>query len=143
MRMKHIWTVLSLLNENKYDYRMTMSIRGSTIVVHRFHGIDLCCTFNYWYPYFCCLYFIAECRFKIFRMYASYIIGYFNHSGTITDLVSHAAYVVCVNFMHFMHSLKPTSKDRNFSCQKSADKKLSKKYFFLDIRLNSLNWPCV
>ena len=45
----------------------------------------------------------------------TYIIGYYNPSVRIIDLVSHTTYVVCVNFIHKCrgtYSLKSTPNDR-------------------------------
>ena len=78
----------------------------------------------------------------------TYLIGYYNPSVSIIDLVSHTAYVVWVNFIHKwqdLHSLTSTPNDRFFEklfhgsfiyshsfCQKSAGRKSPKKYFFLN-----------
>ena len=75
----------------------------------------------------------------------TYIIGHYNPSVRIIDLVSHTTYVVSVNFIHKWrgpYSLKPTPNDRFFEklfmailfdaqsfCQKSAERKSPKKYF--------------
>ena len=47
----------------------------------------------------------------------TYIIGHYNPSVRIIDLVSHTTYVVCVNFIHkwrWTYSLKSTPNDRFF-----------------------------
>ena len=73
----------------------------------------------------------------------TYIIGHYNRSVRIIDLVSHTTYVVCVNFIHkWRDSLKSTPNDRFFwetfngnfcllseFCQKSAERKSPKKTF--------------
>ena len=53
----------------------------------------------------------------------TYIIGHYNPSVRIIDLVSHTTYVVCVNFIHkwrdlqFYSRLRTTDFLRNFSWQ--------------------------
>ena len=73
-----------------------------------------------------------------------YIIGHYNSSIRIIDLVSHTTYVVCINFIHKLRDLqfKVDSERQIFwetfngnfiysqsFCQKSVEKKLPKKYF--------------
>ena len=72
-----------------------------------------------------------------------YIIGHYNPSVRIIDLVPHATYVVCVNFIHKWRDLQfKVDSERqiwetfhgNFIysqsfCQKSAERKSPKKYF--------------
>ena len=83
----------------------------------------------------------------------TYIIGHYNTSVRIIDLVSHTTYVVCVNFIHKWGDLqlKLTPNDRFFEklfmaifiysqsfCQKSAEKKSPKKYFSYFILMSDL-----
>ena len=79
--------------------------------------------------------------------YITYMIGHYNPSVRIIDLVSHTIYVVCVNFLYISggtYSLKSTPNDRFWEtihghffiysqsfCQKSAERKSPKKYFFV------------
>ena len=44
----------------------------------------------------------------------TYIIGHYNLSVKIIDLVSHTTYVVCVNFIYKSRHLKSTPNDRFF-----------------------------
>ena len=75
----------------------------------------------------------------------TYIIGHYNSSVRIIDLVSHTTYVVYVNFFISggTYNLKSTPNDRLFEklfmtilftfrvfCQKSAERKSPKKYLF-------------
>ena len=78
-------------------------------------------------------------------MSCTYIIGHYNPSVRIIDLVSHTTYVVCVNFLHKWRDLQfKVDSERqiffwetfhgNFTyfqsfCQKSAERKSPKKYF--------------
>ena len=74
-----------------------------------------------------------------------YIIGHYNPSVRIADLVSHTTYVVCVGFIHKWQDLQFKvdfeqqifwetfhgsflSYSQSF-CQKSAERKSTKKYF--------------
>ena len=75
----------------------------------------------------------------------TYIIGHYNPSFRIIDLVSHTTYVVCVHYIYKWrgtNSLKSTLNNRFFEkffhggfiyalsfFQKSAERKLPKKYF--------------
>ena len=87
-----------------------------------------------------------------FSWYA-YMIGHYNHSVSIIDLVSHTAYVMCVHFIHKWRDLQfIVDSERKFFeklfmaifiysqsfCQKSAERKSPKKYllyFCFDV------WP--
>ena len=75
----------------------------------------------------------------------TYIIGHYNPSVRIIDLVSHTTYIVCVNFIHkwwdlqfkvdFERQIFWETFHCNFIysqsfCQKSAERKSPKKYFF-------------
>ena len=44
----------------------------------------------------------------------TYIIGHYNTSVRIIDLISHTTYVVCVNFIYKWRDLKSTPNDRFF-----------------------------
>ena len=85
------------------------------------------------------------------------IIGHYNPSVIILDLVSHTTYVVCINFIHnrrdrdlqFKVDSERQTFLKNFSwkfyfiysqrfCQKSAERKLSKKYFLYIVLMSSL-----
>ena len=44
----------------------------------------------------------------------TYIIGHYNPSARIIDLVSHTTYVVCVHFIHKWRDLNSTPNDRFF-----------------------------
>ena len=83
----------------------------------------------------------------------TYIIGHYNPSVWITDLVSHTTYVVCVNFIHKWRDLqfKVDSEWQSFwetfhgnfiysqnFCQKSAERKSPKKYFSYFILMSGL-----
>ena len=91
-------------------------------------------------------------------IYVTYIIGYYNPSVRIIDLVSHTTYVVYVNFIHMWRELQSKVDSEqliffweNFSwpisiycqsfCQKSAEMKSPKKYFFFIFRFDA--WPGV
>ena len=82
-----------------------------------------------------------------------YIIGHYNPSVRIIDLVSHTTYVVCVNFIHKWRDLqfKVDSERQIFwetfhgnfinsqsFCQKSAERKLPKKYFLFFVLMSGL-----
>ena len=65
----------------------------------------------------------------------TYIIGHYNPSVRIIDIVSHTTYVVCVNLMH--------NYSQSF-CQKSDERKSLKKYFLYFILMSFLGlepWP--
>ena len=82
----------------------------------------------------------------------TYIIGHYNPSISIIDLVSHTTYVVCFSFIHgVIYSLQSTPNDRFFeklfmavfiysqsSCQKSVERKSSKKYFSYFVLMSGL-----
>ena len=83
----------------------------------------------------------------------TYIIGHYNPSVRIIDLVSHTTYVVCVNFIHKWRDLqlKVDSERQIFwetfhgnfiysqsFCQKSAERKSPKKYFSHFILMSGL-----
>ena len=54
---------------------------------------------------------------SVYRYIHTYIIGHYNPSARIIDLVSHTTYVVCVNFIHKwrdLQVLKSTPNDRFF-----------------------------
>ena len=83
--------------------------------------------------------------------YIKYIIGDYNPSVRIIDLVLHTTYVVCVNFSGRTYSLKSTLNGRFFEklCmaifiysqsfwQKSAKRKSPKKYFLYFILMSGL-----
>ena len=80
----------------------------------------------------------------------TYIIGHYNHSVRIIDLVSHTAYVVRVNFIHKWRDLQ-LKVDRFFEklftailiysesfCQKSAERKSPKRYFLYFVLISGL-----
>ena len=81
-----------------------------------------------------------------------YIIGHYNPSVRIIDLVSHTTYVVCVNFIHkWRHLQFKVDSERqiwetfhgNFIysqsfCQKSAERKSLKKYFSYFVLMSRL-----
>ena len=86
-----------------------------------------------------CISFIDDMHFFGF-IFNTYIIGHYNPSVRIIDLVFHTTYVVCVNFIHKWRDLqfKVDSKRQNFEklsmaifiySQKSAERKSPKKYF--------------
>ena len=81
---------------------------------------------------------------KYILNYITYIIGHYNPSVWIIDVVSHTTYVVCVNFIHKWRDLQfKVDSERqiywetfhgNFIysqsfCQKSAERKSLRKYF--------------
>ena len=81
----------------------------------------------------------------------TYIIGHYNPSVRIIDLVSHTTYVVCVNFIHKWWDLQSTPNNRFFEklftailfysqsfCQKSAERKSPKKYFSYFVLMSGL-----
>ena len=83
----------------------------------------------------------------------TYIIGHFNPSVRIIDLVSHTTNVVCANFIHKWWDLQFTVDSErqifwetfhgNFIysqsfCQKSAERKSPKKYFLYFILISGL-----
>ena len=81
----------------------------------------------------------------------TYIIGHYNPSVKIIDLVSHATYVVCVNFIHNWRDLQSIPNDRfllrtfhgNFInsqsfYQKSTERKSPKKYFLYIVLMSGL-----
>ena len=87
-----------------------------------------------------------------FLMYA-YIIGHYNPSVRIIDLVSHTTYVVCVNFIHKWQDLqfKLNSERQIFwetfhgnfiysqsFCQKSAERKSPMEYFSYFVLISAL-----
>ena len=89
---------------------------------------------------------VIHCNYNLIsNLHNTYRIGHYNPSVRIIDLVSHTAYVVCVNFIYKLrgtYSLKSTANDRFFEklfmavliytqsfCQKSAERKSPKKYF--------------
>ena len=55
-----------------------------------------------------------------------YIIGYYNPSVRIINLVSHTTYLVFVNFIHKWRDLQFKVDSQSF-CQKSAERKSPKK----------------
>ena len=58
-----------------------------------------------------------------------YVIGHYNPSVRIIDLVSHTTYV---NFMHKWRDLQfKVDCERQIFCQNSAEKKSPMKYFFV------------
>ena len=82
----------------------------------------------------------------------TYVIGLYNPSVRIIDLVSHTTYVVCVNFIHKWLNLqfKVDSERQIFwetfqgnfiysqsFCQNSAERKSSKKYFLYSVLTSS------
>ena len=86
------------------------------------------------------------------KMQVTYIIGHYNPSVRIIDLVSQSTYVVCFNFIHKWRDLQfKVDSERQISwetlhgnfiysqsfCQKFAETKSSKKYF-LDFVLMSV-----
>ena len=79
----------------------------------------------------------------------TYIIGHYNPSVRIIDLVSHTTYIVCINFIHNIS----TANDRFFKklfmavsvysenfCQKSAERKSPKKYFLYFVLVPELGY---
>ena len=83
----------------------------------------------------------------------AYIIGYYNPSVRIIDLVSHTTYVVCVNFIHKRRDLQFYSRLRATDfflklfmaifftqrfCQKSDEWKAPKKYFSYFVLMSGL-----
>ena len=53
---------------------------------------------------------------KYFILLHTYIIGHFNPSVSIIDLVFHTTYVVCVNFIHKWRDLQfKVDSDRQIS----------------------------
>ena len=85
-------------------------------------------------------------------MYIHDIIGHYNPSVRITDLASHTTHVVCVNFICEWRDLQfnVVSERQIFEklfhgrfiysqsfCQKSAEAKSSKKYFFFIFRFDA------
>ena len=96
---------------------------------------------------------IEERRTVYSHTYITYIIGHYNPSVRIIDLVSHTTYVVCVNFIHKWRDLqfKVDSERQIFwesfhsnfiysqsFCQKSAERKSPKKYFSYFVLMSSL-----
>ena len=81
-------------------------------------------------------------------MYIHNIIGHYNPSVNIIDLVSHTTYVMCVNFIHKWRYLQfKVDSERqifwetfhgNFFWQKSADRISPKKYFSYFILMSGL-----
>ena len=85
----------------------------------------------------------------------TYIIGHYKPSVRILDLVSHTTYTVCVKFIYKKrdlqfeldserqifekHFLGRFIYSQNF-CQKSAESKSPKKYFFIHISFCYLIW---
>ena len=96
--------------------------------------------------------------FFIFKLH-TYIIGHYNPSVRIIELVSHTTYVVCVNFTHNWQDLqsKVDSKRQiswesfhgNFIysqsyCQKSAERKSPNEYFSYFVLMSGLRFePCL
>ena len=85
----------------------------------------------------------------------TYIISHYSPSVRIIDLVSHTTNVVCVNFVHKWRNLqfKVDSERQIFwetfhgnfiysqsLCQKSAERKLPKKYFLYFVLIWCLAW---
>ena len=85
----------------------------------------------------------------------TYIIGHYNPSVRIIDLVSHTTYVVCVNFIYkwrdlqFKVDFERQIFLRNFSwqflftqsfCQKSAERKSPQKYFSYFVLMSGLEF---
>ena len=83
----------------------------------------------------------------------TYMIGHYNRSVRIIDLVSHTTYFVCVNFIYKWRNLQfkvgsewqifwRTSWQFYFYsqsfCQKSAERKSSKKYFLYFVLMSGL-----
>ena len=60
-----------------------------------------CKIHDWFFSQFCA--FLMNCSA---RSEHSYIIGYYNPSVRIIDLVSHTTYVVCVNFIHKWRDLQ-------------------------------------
>ena len=92
--------------------------------------------------------------FQAFLLH-TYIIGHYNPSVRIIDLVSHTTYVVCVNFIHKLRDLqfKVDFERQVFVfeklfmailvysqsfCQKSAERKSPKKYFSYFVLMSGL-----
>ena len=87
----------------------------------------------------------------------TYIIGHYNPSVRIMDLVSYTTYVVCVNFIHKWRDLQfKVDSERQFFleklfmafnysqsfCQKSAERKSPKKYFSYFVLMSGLGLEC-
>ena len=83
----------------------------------------------------------------------TYIIGYYNPSVRIINLVSQTTYVICVNFIHkwldlqfkvdsereiFLETFHGNFICSQSFCQKSAERKSSKKYFLYFVLLSGL-----
>ena len=78
----------------------------------------------------------------------TYIIGHYNPSVRIIDLVSHTTYVVCVNFFYLQFKVDSERQTwETFSgnfiysqsfCQKSAERKSPKKYFSYCVLMSGL-----
>ena len=77
----------------------------------------------------------------------TYIIGHYNPSVRIIDLVSHTIYVVCVNFIYisdgterqiFLETFHGNFIYSQGFCQKSAERKSPKKYFLYFVLMSGL-----
>ena len=85
--------------------------------------------------------FLTLCFLCVLGMF-TYIIGHYNPSLRIIDLISHTTYVVCVNFLHKWRDLQFKVFERfleklfmaifiysQIFCQKPAERKSPQKYF--------------
>ena len=94
-----------------------------------------------------------SCFLVSYGVIHTYIIGHYNPSVRIIDLVSHTTYAVCVNFIHKWRDLefKVDSEQQIFwetlhgnfiysqsFCQKSAERKSPKKYFSYFVLMSGL-----
>ena len=76
----------------------------------------------------------------------TYIIGHYNPSVRIIDLVSHTTYVVCANFIHMWWDLqfKVGSEiqifGKTFHGKKSAERKSTKKYSLYFVFMSGLGF---
>ena len=62
------------------------------------YNIGLSSSVSHWWRYLSIVCWVRYCN--------TYIIGHYNPSARIIDLVSHSAYVVCVNFIHKWRDLQ-------------------------------------
>ena len=136
----HVFLCKTLLSRRAHPYVVaTLRIKFILYLNYSYAELPSCRDYNF-------LTFKGWKSYKIMKnhYYITYIIGHYNPSVRIIDLVSHTIYVVCVNFIHKWRDLqfKVDSERQIFwetfhgnfiysrsFCQKSAERKSPKKYF--------------
>ena len=72
----------------------------------------------------------------------TYIIGHYNPSVRVIDLVSHKTYVVCVNFLHKWRDLQFKVDSKRFweTFHGNAERKSPKNYFLYFVLMSGLGF---